>query len=171
MSRLESVNQRKGAATPPSGRIASRARKLAYSPPPSRAETSTESTQQDRGTKRSNRPQEPDNAPQRTVPRRGDPPIGRPAHEEWLATPKRQAAAELHGSTRQWEDRGSRWQDQSSGRRESREYQDRSRSSRQWQEDQRWTEQSRHGQSRQDWSSQQGWRARSFCGDGEPQPP
>ena len=100
------------------------------------------------------------------MPRRMDAPIGRPAQEQPLATPKRTTATEYQSQTQQWEERGTRWQEQSSGKWESREQQDRSRSSRQWEEGHRWTEQSRHDYGRQDWSSHQGWISRSSYGDG-----
>ena len=148
-------------ATQPSKNISGRLRSPTYPPPPQRAGSATEtSTPRARGTMWS-RPQDSDNPLQRTMPRRGDVLIGRPTHEERLATPHRPPATEQQGSSRQWEDRGARWEQPSGGRWEQREYQDRSRSSRQWQGNQQWTEQFRYGQERQDWSSQQGWTSRT----------
>ena len=162
-------------ADPPLKKIPNRAKLLAMPPPP-RPGSSTETTQREqaqlrplksslstgKGTRGSNRPQEPDNPPQRAMPRQRDSPTGRPAHEQPLATPRRQTAAE-HQITipQQRDERSSRWQEYSGGRWESREHEDRSRSSRQWSEGQRWTE-----HSRQDWSSHQGWKSRSSYADG-----
>ena len=94
------------ATTPSTRKVAQRMRSLTYPPPPPRAESSTEAAQtpRDRGSVRS-RTQEYDNPPQRTMPRRGDAPIGRRAQEQPLATPHRQQKSEQQGHSRQWEDR------------------------------------------------------------------